>query len=62
MHTAGELWVTRWIDNMETESMIEMVATNIQVPLIVGGGITHPEKAYLNCKAGAKAVGEYLKR
>jgi putative glycerol-1-phosphate prenyltransferase len=24
--------------------------------LIVGGGITHPEKAYLNCKAGADVI------
>jgi len=39
-----------------TESMIEKVAQCIQVPLIVGGGITHPEKAYLNCKAGADVI------
>lgn len=39
-----------------TESMIKVVADNIQVPLIVGGGITHPEKAYLNCKAGADVI------
>lgn len=39
-----------------TESMIEMVSTNIEVPLIVGGGITDPEKAYLNCKAGADVI------
>jgi geranylgeranylglyceryl phosphate synthase family protein len=38
------------------ESMIESVAKNIQVPLIVGGGITNPEKAYLNCKAGADVI------
>src|SRR5215813_8974736 len=38
------------------ESMIEVVADNIQVPLIVGGGIIHPEKAYLNCKAGADVI------
>src|SRR6476620_10187828 len=36
-----------------TESMIEKVAHSISVPLIVGGGITDPEKAYLNVKAGA---------
>jgi len=35
------------------ESMIEKVSRSIEVPLIVGGGITNPEKAYLNCKAGA---------
>jgi putative glycerol-1-phosphate prenyltransferase len=36
--------------------MIESVAKNIEVPLIVGGGITNPEKAYLNCKAGADVI------
>jgi putative glycerol-1-phosphate prenyltransferase len=39
-----------------TESMIEQVASQISVPLIVGGGITEPEKAYLNCKAGADVI------
>lgn len=39
-----------------TESMIEMVSANIEIPLIVGGGITDPEKAYLNCKAGADVI------
>jgi len=39
-----------------TESMIELVAKNIQVPLIIGGGITGPEKVYLNCKAGADVI------
>lgn len=39
-----------------TESMIEKVAKAIQIPLIVGGGITQPEKAYLNCKAGADVI------
>lgn len=39
-----------------TESMIEKVASSISVPLIVGGGITDPEKAYLNCKAGADVI------
>jgi putative glycerol-1-phosphate prenyltransferase len=38
------------------ESMIEKVARSIEVPLIVGGGITTPEKAYLNCKAGADVL------
>jgi len=36
--------------------MIEKVAQCIEVPLIVGGGITEPEKAYLNCKAGADVI------
>ena len=39
-----------------TEQMIEKVAKHIEVPLIVGGGITEPEKAYLNCKAGADVI------
>ena len=39
-----------------TESMIEAVAKSISSPLIIGGGITHPEKAYLNCKAGADVI------
>jgi phosphoglycerol geranylgeranyltransferase len=38
------------------ESMIQSVAKQITVPLIVGGGITDPEKAYLNCKAGADVI------
>jgi phosphoglycerol geranylgeranyltransferase len=39
-----------------TETMIKKVSENIDVPLIVGGGIIHPEKAYLNCKAGADII------
>ena len=39
-----------------SESMIEKVSSCIEVPLIVGGGITNPEKAYLNCKAGADMI------
>ncbi|MEO5501630.1 MAG: geranylgeranylglyceryl/heptaprenylglyceryl phosphate synthase [Ginsengibacter sp.] len=39
-----------------TESMIEKVSHSIEVPLIIGGGITDPEKAYLNCKAGADVI------
>ena len=39
-----------------TESMIKLVADNIEAPLIIGGGIIHPEKAYLNCKAGADVI------
>ena len=39
-----------------SETMIEKVAGCIEVPLIVGGGITTPEKAYLNCKAGADVI------
>jgi phosphoglycerol geranylgeranyltransferase len=39
-----------------TEGMIEKVAQIINVPLIIGGGIIEPEKAYLNCKAGADVI------
>ncbi len=39
-----------------TETMIEKVSSHIEVPVIVGGGITEPEKAYLNCKAGADII------
>ncbi|HNP22440.1 MAG TPA: geranylgeranylglyceryl/heptaprenylglyceryl phosphate synthase [Panacibacter sp.] len=38
------------------ETMIEKVATHIEAPLIVGGGITDPEKAYRNCRAGADII------
>ncbi len=39
-----------------SESMIQKVSSNISIPLIIGGGITEPEKAYLNCKAGADVI------
>jgi phosphoglycerol geranylgeranyltransferase len=39
-----------------SEAMIEKVAHSIEAPLIVGGGISSPEKAYLNCKAGADLI------
>ncbi len=39
-----------------SEHMIEKVAKHIEVPLIIGGGITDPEKAYRNCKAGADII------
>ena len=39
-----------------TESMIEKVAQNVAIPLIIGGGITTPDKAYKNCKAGADVI------
>ena len=38
------------------EGMIEKVAVAINVPLIIGGGIVEPEKAYRNCKAGADVI------
>jgi phosphoglycerol geranylgeranyltransferase len=39
-----------------SESMIQAVAQQIEAPLIIGGGITDPEKAYRNCKAGADVI------
>ena len=39
-----------------TEDMIHAVSKNVDVPVIVGGGITDPEKAYLNCQAGADVI------
>jgi putative glycerol-1-phosphate prenyltransferase len=39
-----------------SESMIAGVARNISVPLIVGGGIKSPEKAFNSSKAGADIV------
>jgi phosphoglycerol geranylgeranyltransferase len=38
------------------EEMIACVAGNIEVPLVIGGGIRDPEKAYRNCKAGADVI------
>src|SRR5580692_282801 len=38
------------------EEMIAAVASHIDIPLVVGGGIRDPEKAYLNCKAGANVI------
>ncbi len=39
-----------------TEAMIATVAKHIDVPLIIGGGITDAEKAYNNCAAGADVI------
>lgn len=39
-----------------TEEMIALVSKNINVPLVIGGGIRDAEKAYLNCKAGADVI------
>ena len=39
-----------------SEDMIKHVADVITAPLIIGGGIIEPEKAYLNCKAGADVI------
>ena len=37
-------------------TMIKEVAKHIQIPLVVGGGITTPEKAMENCQAGADII------
>jgi len=37
-------------------TMIEKVSSHIEAPLIVGGGITSAEKAYLNCRSGADII------
>ncbi|MFT3703979.1 MAG: geranylgeranylglyceryl/heptaprenylglyceryl phosphate synthase [Agriterribacter sp.] len=39
-----------------TEAMIEKVSGVIEAPLVIGGGINDPEKAYRNCKAGADVI------
>ncbi len=39
-----------------TETMIGAVSAKISIPLIIGGGIVDPEKAYRNCKAGADLI------
>lgn len=39
-----------------SENMIRAVRKNIDIPLIVGGGIKTPEKASDNCKAGADVI------
>lgn len=39
-----------------SENMIEKVAGVIEAPLVAGGGISDPEKAYRNCKAGADLI------
>src|SRR5687767_3384224 len=39
-----------------SEEMIAAVASQVEVPIVVGGGIRDAEKAYLNCKAGADLI------
>jgi phosphoglycerol geranylgeranyltransferase len=39
-----------------SEEMIRTVSGNIEIPLVIGGGIRDAEKAYLNCKAGADVI------
>lgn len=42
--------------NPISESMIQTVSSGINIPLIVGGGISTPEKASANAKAGADVI------
>lgn len=42
--------------NPISEKMIQAVSNNVNIPLIVGGGITTANKAYQNCKAGADVI------
>jgi len=39
-----------------TTEMIERVSENIEIPLLIGGGIQNPEKVYHNAKAGADII------
>ena len=50
--------------NPVSEEMIQKVSSHLKIPLIVGGGILHPDKVYLNCKAGANliVVGNAIER
>ena len=36
--------------------MISKVSSHIDIPLVVGGGISTPEKVYENCRAGANLI------
>lgn len=42
--------------NPISEEMIQKVSAHIDIPLIVGGGITTPEKVYRNCQSGSNIV------
>lgn len=39
-----------------SEALINKVSSQIEIPIIVGGGITTPEKAKANCVAGADII------
>jgi putative glycerol-1-phosphate prenyltransferase len=39
-----------------SENMISAVKQNVNIPLVVGGGIKTPEMAYKACKAGADVI------
>ena len=42
--------------NPISETMIRSVSRNVNIPLIVGGGIRTAENAFANCKAGADVI------
>ena len=42
--------------NPVSEKMIKEVRARIKIPLIIGGGINTPEKAFQNCQAGADII------
>ncbi len=42
--------------NPISEEMLKSVSSHVSLPLVVGGGILTPEKAYNNCKAGADVI------
>lgn len=42
--------------NAISQSMLQKVSSNINIPLIVGGGIRDAETAYNSCKAGADII------
>lgn len=42
--------------NPITETMIQKLSSNLEVPLIIGGGISTPEKVRQNCQAGAQVI------
>jgi len=42
--------------NPINKNMIEAVSDTIEIPLIIGGGIKTPEKAYENAKSGADMI------
>ncbi|MCY7410394.1 MAG: geranylgeranylglyceryl/heptaprenylglyceryl phosphate synthase [Chitinophagales bacterium] len=43
-------------NNCVSENMVHRVAENVDVPIIVGGGISSPEKALALCKSGADII------
>jgi putative glycerol-1-phosphate prenyltransferase len=42
--------------NPISDEMIAAVSANINIPLVVGGGIRDAEQAYISCKAGADII------